>query len=152
MALRPAVAAGLRRFMALSLTTDLLTHNDIIDRQHMVLFERINMVISMHEKAAVRCETEKTLDLLGAYIKKHFSDEEELMRQCGYKYIDWHMEMHRWYIAEFCKLRKEYIDKGPSEQYHKLLENSIINWIVKHILNVDVSLGKYINECKLRNS
>lgn len=128
----------------LKLTTDLLTHNDLIDRQHMVLFERINAVIAMGDKAACQCEAEKTLDLLGAYINKHFSDEEELMRQCQYKHIDWHMEMHRWYAAEFCKLRKEYVEKNMSEQYYKLLEHSIINWIVKHILNVDVSLGKYI--------
>ena len=129
----------------LALTSDLMTHVDMIDRQHIVLFERINAVIAMGGCAACESETESTPRLLAAYTDKHFSDEEELMGQCGYGYIDWHKEMHRWYVAEIAKLQSEYAANGPTETYGKLLENSIVNWIVKHILTVDMVLAKHIH-------
>ena len=134
----------------LALTSDLMTHVDMIDRQHIVLFERINAVIAMGGCAACENETESTLRLLAAYTDKHFSDEEELMGRCGYGYIDWHKEMHRWYVAEIAKLQSEYAANGPTETYGKLLENSIVNWIVKHILTVDMVLAKHIHKLALK--
>lgn len=135
----------------LALTSDLLTNIDLIDRQHIILFERINEVIAMGDRAVEKRETEATLHLLLAYAEKHFSDEEELMERSDYKYVNWHKEMHRWYYAEIKKMIHEYDQTGPSEVYRQLLEKSIINWIVKHIMNVDMSFAKSVKDSSLRS-
>ena len=127
-------------------TPDLFTNVAQIDEQHKELFNRINIVASMGDEPLSKEETEKTLDFLGNYIIKHFDDEEKLQRKTGYPKFSWHHEMHKWYIAEFEKLKEEYCQNGPSEQFTLLLNKSIINWIVKHIKTVDMYLANYLNK------
>ena len=115
-----------------------------IDTQHKELIDRINAVSAMGLKAASREETQKTLDLLGAYIIKHFSDEEALQKQSNYSKYEWHKGQHASYIAEFNKLKNEFTANGHSPMFTLTMNNSIINWIVKHIKSADVELGKHL--------
>jgi hemerythrin len=84
------------------------------------------------------------LDFLGEYIVKHFGDEEVLQKQFGYSKYEWHRGQHKFYIGEFQKLKKEFAASGVSAKFTLDLNNSIVNWIVRHIKSVDVELGKYI--------
>jgi len=127
-------------------TSDLKTHVAEIDDQHQELFDRINAVATITTTAVMREQAIQTLDFLGAYIDKHFGDEEELQRRYNYPKHTWHKEMHRWYIAEFNSLKNEYDKNGVSVEFVQLLEQSITNWIVRHIGTVDVELGRHINQ------
>ena len=115
-----------------------------IDTQHKELINRINAVVSMGTKSVSNEETQKTLDLLGAYIIKHFSDEEALQRQSNYPKHEWHKKQHQIYIGEFDKLKSEFAANGSSAKFTLALSNSIIGWIVKHIKSADVELGKHL--------
>jgi hemerythrin-like metal-binding protein len=86
------------------------------------------------------------LNFLGEYIEKHFGDEEKLQLEYQYPHYKWHKEMHSWYIAEFYRLKEEYVLFGATEEFLALLNKSMTNWILKHISNVDADLGKYIVE------
>jgi len=132
----------------LSVTPDLVTNVKLIDDQHKELFDRINAVTSMGAASAGKNETEKTLDMLGAYIVKHFGDEEALQRSSGYPKYDYHRKLHQFYISEYHKMRAEYKANGPSVQFSLQLSKSIIDWIIKHIKNVDRELGMFINSKK----
>jgi len=115
-----------------------------IDTQHMELVNRLNALMSMGHDAASREETQKTLDLLEEYIVKHFADEEELQRKNKYPEYESHKKLHELYIGEFQKLKKEFADNGHSLKFTMDLNNSLINWIVKHIKSADVELGKFL--------
>jgi len=115
-----------------------------IDAQHMELVNRLNALMSMGHDAASREETQKTLDLLEEYIIKHFADEEELQRKNKYPEYESHKKLHELYIGEFQKLKKEFADNGHSLKFTMDLNNSLINWIVKHIKSADVELGKFL--------
>ena len=128
------------------LASDLMTNVAEIDEQHQELFNHINSVAKIATIAMVKEKAEQTLDFLGRYIETHFDYEEELQQKYNYPKYNWHREMHRWYIAEFHRLKNEYNENGPSIEFVELLDESIINWIIKHIGNVDVALGKYIRE------
>ena len=130
----------------MNFTPDLLTNVEFIDNQHKELFKRINDVVALGVKSISKEETEKTLNFLSSYIVKHFNDEEALQRQVGYPKNEWHRSQHQFYISECNKLKAEYSANGPSAQFTLLLNKSIIEWIVKHIKNVDVDLGRHINE------
>jgi hemerythrin len=52
--------------------------------------------------------------------------------------------MHQVYIGEFQKLKKEFAESGHSLKFTMDLNNSRINWIVKHIKSADVELGKFL--------
>ena len=130
----------------IALSKDMETGVAKIDEQHRELINRLNEVTSMGVRAVSKEETQKTLNLLGKYIQKHFSDEEALQRQSGYPKYEWHKDQHQIYVAEFDKLEKEFTANGQSAKFTLDLSNSIINWIVRHIKSVDVEFGKYYNE------
>ncbi|MDR1706283.1 MAG: hemerythrin family protein [Clostridiales bacterium] len=117
-----------------------------IDTQHKELVDRLNAVTAMGAKSVSQEETRKTLDLLGEYIVKHFGDEEVLQKQSGYPKYDWHRGQHQLYIGEFQKLRKEFEANGVSAKFTLDLNNSIVNWIVRHIKTVDVEFGRYYRD------
>ncbi len=127
----------------ITLTKDMLVGVPKIDAQHQELIDRINSVTSMGAKSVSREETQRTLDLLGEYIVKHFGDEEALQRQAGYPKYEWHKGQHQIYIREFQKLKQEFAANGISAKFTLDLNNSIINWIVRHIRSVDKDFGNF---------
>ena len=115
-----------------------------IDSQHMELVDRLNSLVSMGHDAVSKEETQRTMDLLEEYIIKHFADEEKLQKQSNYPEYETHKKMHELYIGEFQKLKKEFADNGHSLKFTMDLNNSLINWIIKHIKSADVELGKFL--------
>ena len=132
----------------ITITKDMEVGVLLIDTQHKELVDRLNAVTSMGVKSVSKEETQKTLDLLGDYIVKHFNDEEALQKQSGYPKYEWHKAQHQQYIGEFQKLKKEFATNGYSAKFTLDLSNSIINWIVRHIKSVDVDFGKHYNSHK----
>ena len=128
----------------INMTKDLEVGVLEIDEQHKELINRLNSLLSMGQGADSREETQKTLDLLEEYIVKHFTDEEELQKQNKYPEYESHKKMHQLYIGEFQKLKKEFATSGHSLKFTMDLNNSLINWIVKHIKSADVELGKFL--------
>ena len=128
----------------ISMTKDLEVGVLEIDTQHMELINRLNALLAMGHGADSREETQKTLDLLEQYIVKHFSDEEAIQRKNNYPEYEAHKKMHELYIAEFKKLEKEFAESGHSTKFTMDLNNSLINWIIKHIKSADVELGKFL--------
>jgi hemerythrin len=128
----------------INFTPDLLTGVSAIDEQHKELINRINAVVSMGTKSVSKEEIEETLNMLSDYVKKHFNDEETLQRKSGYPKYDTHRQLHQQYISEIQRLKSEYVKNGPTVQITLQINKSIIEWIVKHIKNVDVELGKFL--------
>ncbi len=114
-----------------------------IDEQHRELVGRLNAVTSMGAKSVSVEETKKTLELLSDYVIKHFGDEEALQKQLGYPKYEWHRSQHQLYINEIGKLKKEFDANGISAKFTLELNNSIVNWIVRHIKTVDTEFGRY---------
>ena len=115
-----------------------------IDAQHMELVNRINALMSTEHDVDSGEETQKTLNMLEEYIVKHFADEEELQRKNKYPEYESHKKMHQLFIDEFEKLKKEFEANGHSLKFTMDLNNSLINWLVKHIKSADVALGKFL--------
>ena len=132
----------------ITISKDMETGVAKIDAQHSELVDRLNEITAMGAKSVTKEETQKTLNLLDQYIVKHFGDEEALQKQSGYPMYDWHKQQHQFFIAEFRKLEKEFASNGHSAKFTLDLNNSIINWIVRHIKTVDVELGKFLNSHK----
>lgn len=127
----------------ITLSKDMETGVAKIDAQHRELVDRINAVTAMGTSSVSNEETKKTLDLLGAYIVKHFNDEEALQKQSNYPKYEEHRKQHQLYIGEFEKLKKEFNQNGHSAKFTLDLSNSVIGWIVRHIKSSDAAFGKY---------
>jgi hemerythrin len=114
-----------------------------VDDQHRELVNRLNAVTSMGANSVSKEETEKTIDFLCDYILLHFNDEEALQKQSGYPKYEWHKGQHQLYVAEIGKLKQEFFMNGASAKFTLDLNNSIVNWIVRHIKSADVEFGKF---------
>jgi len=117
-----------------------------IDAQHMELVNRLNALLSMEHEVDSKEESQKTINMLEEYIVKHFSDEEELQKKNKYPEYESHKKLHGLFIDEFEKLKKEFEANGHSLKFTMDLNNSLINWIVKHIKSADVELGKFLKK------
>ena len=117
-----------------------------IDSQHKELFDRIAAVVALGAKSMTKEETDKTINMLGEYIVKHFRDEELLMARHNYPELEKHKVLHAQYIDGFHKLKAEYYANGPSALFTLQLNQSIIEWIVKHIKTADKAFGKFMQK------
>lgn len=129
-----------------ALTKDMETGVAKIDEQHRELINRINAVVTMGSQAFSKEETEKTLNLLGEYVVKHFTDEEELQRQCNYPKYEMHKALHQDFVNEFLQMKKEFAEKGNTSKFTVYLTQTVTSWVIKHIKGSDVELGKYYRE------
>jgi len=116
-----------------------------IDTQHKELVDRINALTKMGTQSVNSDETKKTLDMLGSYVVKHFSDEEALQKQVNYPEYEAHKQLHKNFIGELDKLKKEFDQNGYSAKFTLEISNTVIKWIVSHIKGSDVKFGKFYN-------
>ena len=133
------------------LTEDLKTGVAKIDEQHQELIDRINELKTMGAQVFSKEEIQKTLDLLGEYVIKHFADEEQLQNQSNYPKYEMHKELHKNFVKEFLKMQEEFASNGSSLKFSLELTQVVINWLIKHIKMADVEFGRYYKELNTKN-
>ena len=124
-----------------------LTHIDSVDEQHQRLVGLINQLgemvmsgkdIDLQSFASVR-------DGILNYAIVHFGDEEALIRTAGLdpRYLQRQYSDHKAYIHEATLLG----DKENTLSIEKImgLENFLVHWLVRHILEVDHSMVRQIH-------
>jgi hemerythrin len=127
----------------LNLSKDMETGVEKIDTQHKELINRINSLLEIEDKPASEEKTQKTIDYLGEYVVKHFSDEEELQVKSKYPGYAEHKKKHDLFVEEFSQLKSEFAGKSHSMEFAMKLNSSLITWIVKHIKGDDVEFGRF---------
>ncbi|MCL1997688.1 MAG: bacteriohemerythrin [Turicibacter sp.] len=132
----------------LQLTDDMKTNVPKIDNQHQELIDLINELVTVNTHLTKTLEVEKTLKFLTNYVVKHFTDEEVLQRQTYYPKYDWHRSQHQEYIKAVNELKEDFKRSGSTPQFSLQIQQTIINWIVKHIKHADVEFGRFLNEKK----
>ena len=120
-----------------------------IDSQHKELFKRINnLVIAIKEK---RCKSEidTTIKFLDDYAKVHFSAEEKHMQEANYDGLEKQREDHRKYLASLAELKEQASRprvKGSSYDLSATTNQVVVDWIVDHILTIDMKFGEFLRQ------
>jgi hemerythrin len=127
----------------LALSKDMETGVEKIDSQHRELINRINSLLAVEGKSVSEEKTLETINYLGEYVVKHFSDEEELQIKSNYPRHAEHKKKHTLFVNEFSQLKNEFAGKSHSMEFTMKLNNSLITWIVKHIKGDDVEFGRF---------
>jgi len=132
-------------------SSEFRTHVAKIDEQHQELIDLINIFDSVEEGSHTKDEIEFMIDRLSDYIVIHFSYEEELMKETGYPESEWHLNWHNGFVAQIHNLKKEFLKNGFSDECVSILDDFIEKWVLRHIKNVDIAFGNYINDYNSRN-
>lgn len=110
-----------------------------IDEQHKRLFEIANEAYEILNNEFYTDKYDKIVEILKEledYTVFHFNDEEEYMKQIGYKKFFTHKIEHEEFVQ---KIKNVDLGKVDCDQDKYLLDimNFIVNWLVNHILEKD---------------
>lgn len=119
---------------------------DLIDEQHQMWIQRFNELSSAVEQNLGIEKTMKTLDFLCDYTDFHFSTEEKHMVALDYPGLDFHKSQHEELKSTLANLVEDFKEDGSTEALANYLNTFLVNWLVKHIKDVDQKFGDFLTE------
>ena len=120
-----------------------------IDSQHKELFKRINNLVLAIKEHRCKSEIDGTLKFLDDYARIHFAEEEKHMRESNYAGYDEQVEAHKQYLAALAELKAEAaLPRVPGSTYDLSATTNqvVVDWIVDHILKLDMQFGAYLRK------
>lgn len=129
--------------MAIKWTEDLSVGVENIDAQHKIWFEKADNLFQAGRMGKSREIIAEMLNFLDEYTKLHFKDEEAYMEKINYPDIEKQKAAHRSFIEELAKLKKNYEESGGNIALIISANQMIVNWLTKHISNMDKQIGIY---------
>lgn len=112
-----------------------------LDEDHKTLIDIINALrVETQSEAGRAKRVNKQLNALIRYAETHFAREERVMSVCGYKALPEHHEEHEDFVAKITEVARRFRDdpEGSSELVGEELLEYLENWLIKHILVVDM--------------
>jgi hemerythrin len=119
---------------------------DMIDNQHKMLISKLkDLSVAVGENKGTNIIM-KTLDFLIDYTDFHFSTEEKHMKEQGYPDIDYHVKQHGEFKETVNNLMTDFDEEGATEDLTESVNQLLLIWYIKHITNVDMKFGKFLQE------
>lgn len=137
------------RIMTMEWTGNLSTGIGWQDQQHMELFDRINSLLdAMKQRKGVE-EVDKVITYLDDYVIYHFGKEEESMEEYGYSGYSFHKKEHTVFTNGLSDIKKEIErQRGITLTIAIQIQNSVCDWLINHIGDVDKKLGAFLKNQK----
>jgi hemerythrin len=110
-----------------------------IDEQHKELFRRVDILLDVGNTDRVP----ETLKFLGAYVVKHFRDEEGLHAKAKYPKAEMHKKMHVKFVSEFKDLKQQYDAVGEKLTVLMNINRVVVDWLKGHIMVHDKEFANY---------
>lgn len=129
--------------MAIVWTPALSVGVDNIDSQHKIWFEKADQLFEAGKTGKSKEVIAQMFDFLDDYTKQHFKDEEAYMAKINYPEIEEQKKLHKAFIEELAKLKKDYQESGGNITLIINANQMIVNWLTKHISNIDKKIGTY---------
>lgn len=110
--------------------------NDLVDKQHQHLFKLANHIFEAPDKNAMNhCVLE-----LFRYFRKHFKDEERLMRQLNFPGLENHAKAHNEMLERLTNISAHCKNDELTVAELKTLMN---DWLPAHIQKQDRLIGEF---------
>ncbi len=112
------------------------------DKHHQKLFDIVNNLHEMMKQGQGVDVIEKSIRELVDYTSYHLAEEEKTMERIGYSDIVAHKRAHAQFTDKLKAAMLE-VDQGKAIFVVIKLSNTIVDWLVNHILVID---KKYLDE------
>lgn len=119
---------------------------DKVDAQHKKLIDMLNVLGEAMQAGKGKEEIGRMLTFAGEYAQEHFRCEEEYFDQYHCPESKQNREGHAYFVKRFTELMVEFRAQGPSFSLMMKIYNELSEWLVQHILGVDVKLRDCIKE------
>ncbi len=118
-----------------------------IDNQHKELFKRIDNLVLAIKQHRCKSEIDGTLQFLDDYARVHFAEEEKQMLKAGYPGYEEQRQEHEKYLEALHELKEQAAlprVQGSSYDLSATTNQVIVDWIVDHIMKVDMKFGEFL--------
>lgn len=129
--------------MAIVWTPALSVGVENIDSQHKIWFEKADQLFEAGKTGKSKEVIAQMFDFLDDYTKQHFRDEEAYMTKINYPDIEEQKQLHKNFIAELAKLKKDFQESGGNITLIINANQMIVDWLTKHISTMDKKIGTY---------
>lgn len=124
--------------------TDYICGREMIDNDHLHLFEASLSLINAIKPSTTFEELTQSTDSLISLIMQHFKREEEELLAINYPYIKNHKQIHRDLIENSINLRNSM--SSYSDIINKLVVYIIVEAIIEHLHKEDIKFFEYCLE------
>ena len=118
-----------------------------LDEQHERLFQIAEKAYTLLTNEFIADKYDGIVDILNElteYAKSHFTYEEEYMQEIGHKMMFSQKIDHHNFIAMLEDINLDKIDDNQEDAIMNIL-TYLGDWLVKHILEKDILIGKELN-------
>ena len=129
--------------MKYELTPELMTGNQLVDREHKELLEAVNRLMDACSEGKGREKSAEVFRYLLSYVDKHFADEERLQMQAKYPGYAAHKNFHESYKKNLRDIEKTLVAEGPTIAMLSAL-NRQVGILVTHIRWDDKKMAEYV--------
>lgn len=116
---------------------------ELIDEQHQEWFKKAEALFDAGKKGQAKEYVGELLQFLDSYTKKHFKDEEDFMASIGYPELAEQKTAHAAFVRQLEKVRRDYETSGGNLKVIIEANLLVIDWLTKHISNMDRKIGEY---------
>ncbi|NLL42976.1 MAG: hemerythrin family protein [Firmicutes bacterium] len=121
---------------------------ELIDEQHKEWFAKAEALFDAGKKGQGKEYVGEMLQYLDSYTKKHFADEEKYMLSIAYPAYDEQKKAHTAFINQLQKLKDDFEASGGSLTTILGANKMVLDWLTKHISNMDKRIGEFVRENK----
>jgi hemerythrin len=119
-----------------------------IDEQHKIWFDHAEKLFEAGKNHKAKEYIGELLEFLDNYTKQHFSDEEKYMLSINYPGYAEQKQAHDNFIKRLADLRSEYKTSGGNILVIINANTMVIEWLTKHISNMDKKIGEFVAKQK----
>lgn len=128
--------------MSAEWTHDMILDHEELDRQHAILFARLQMAAGLLD--ATRAELEQAIAAFADDLFAHLAREEELMEATAYPERVRHKAAHELFVADFLQMRNELRAQGASPPVAEWIRTRIPEWLRFHIKVNDAPVAAHL--------
>ncbi len=119
-----------------------------IDRQHLQLVSLLNQMADclrpMNESSPSRISTMALVKQLLKETRRHFKDEESIMREYDFPDLIGHHRDHTMLLAELQDFIREIEEGSRQLDLHSL--TALKHWLIDHVIDCDLAFARYLEQ------
>jgi hemerythrin len=128
--------------MPISWNPKLDTGIDVIDAQHRRIVDYVNQLEEARLKGD-RHQIGDVIEQLVDYTQSHFSFEETMMEQAGYKFLKPHQKVHELFIRRVSTFT---VRAAKGEDIAEELQGTLTTWLLNHIASEDHDYAEVVRK------
>jgi hemerythrin len=119
-----------------------------VDEQHQELIKVLNTLDETIQTGKGTDQIKQILDFAGQYAQKHFRCEEAYFEQYQCPASALNKQEHAQFILKFSDLMQEFQQQGAKFSLVIKIHQELSDWLIQHILGVDIQLQDAVRKAK----